>query len=145
MAYACLLETCGAFKQTKQLPDAQHGHLHMNNSIHSKPNPVACKMSERRKFCTAPSCCEPMFTCMMVSHDWAAHDSIKSHDRCRPEKEAHQLAVRQKVRQAIMAGRVTDAQELLHQCNPDMLESVTHPNLDVLIFFHCLHYIELIR
>lgn len=63
----------------------------------------------------------------------------------RPEKEADQLAVRQQVRQAIMAGRVTDAQELLHQCNPDMLESVMHPNLDVLIFFHCLHYIELIR
>ena len=74
-----------------------------------------------------------------------AHDTIKSYYRCRPEKEAHQLAVRQKVRQAIMAGRVTDAQELLHQCNPDMLESVTHPNLDVLIFFPCLHYIELIR
>lgn len=63
----------------------------------------------------------------------------------RPEREAEQLAIRQKVRQAIMAGRVTDAQQLLHECNPDMLESVTHPNLDVLIFFHCLHYIELIR
>lgn len=63
----------------------------------------------------------------------------------RPEKEAEQLATRQKVRQAIMAGRMTDAQQLLHNCHPDMLESVTHPNLDVLIFFHCLHYIELIR
>lgn len=64
---------------------------------------------------------------------------------CRPEKEAEQLASRQKVRQAIMAGHMTDAQDLLHKCHPDMLESVTHPNLDVLIFFHCLHYIELIR
>ncbi|KAL3159307.1 hypothetical protein ABBQ32_011261 [Trebouxia sp. C0010 RCD-2024] len=63
----------------------------------------------------------------------------------RPEKEAEQLATRQKVRQAIMAGCMTDAQQLLHNCHPDMLESVTHPNLDVLIFFHCLHFIELIR
>ena len=64
---------------------------------------------------------------------------------CRPEKEAEQLKTRQKVRQAIMAGQMTDAQELLHSCHPDMLESATHPNLEVLIFFHCLHYIELIR
>lgn len=40
---------------------------------------------------------------------------------------------------------MTDAQDLLHRCHPDMLESVTHPNLDVVVFFHCLHYIELIR
>lgn len=65
--------------------------------------------------------------------------------RYRPEKEAEQLATRQKVRQAIMAGHMTDAQDLLHRCHPDMLESVTHPNLDVVVFFHCLHYIELIR
>ena len=44
-----------------------------------------------------------------------------------------------------MAGQVSAAQDILHQSHPDMLESVTHPNLDVLIFFHCLHYIELIR
>ena len=83
--------------------------------------------------------------CYYYYHCYHYYYIIKCHYCCRPEKEAHQLAVRQKVRQAIMAGRVTDAQELLHQCNPDMLESVTHPNLDVLIFFHCLHYIELIR
>ena len=63
----------------------------------------------------------------------------------RPEKEAEQLVTRQKVRQAIMAGHMSDAQDLLHKCHPDMLESATHPNLDVLMFFHCLHYIELIR
>lgn len=44
-----------------------------------------------------------------------------------------------------MGGHMTDAQDLLHRCHPDMLESVTHPNLDVVVFFHCLHYIELIR
>ena len=64
---------------------------------------------------------------------------------CRPAKIGQQLATRQKVRRAIMAGQVCAAQDILHQSHPDMLESVTHPNLDVLIFFHCLHYIELIR
>lgn len=72
------------------------------------------------------------------------NDSVASTSG-RPEKEAQQLATRQKVRRAIMAGQVSAAQDILHQSHPDMLESVTHPNLDVLIFFHCLHYIELIR
>lgn len=44
-----------------------------------------------------------------------------------------------------MQGRIQDAQTLLHANHADMLESVLHPNLDVVIFFHCLQYIELIR
>ena len=65
--------------------------------------------------------------------------------RHRTDEEASSLTTRQQVRQAIMQGRIQDAQALLHDNHADMLESVLHPNLDVVIFFHCLQYIELIR
>ena len=64
---------------------------------------------------------------------------------CRTDGEADLLTTRQQVRQAILQGRIQDAQTLLHDNHADMLESVLHPNLDVVIFFHCLQYIELIR